>query len=439
MYNVDMKESRRQKRGDSALKSSLIFRAVIMTLCSVLLVVCLLFVISIYANSNKADLAEAEDRTSLSTQPTIEATNIPDAQTPTPQISAPDDTPQPTDEIVVSEYYTIVLGDENTSVANLQVRLMELGYMDYDEPSSTFNYATQSAVMLFQRAQDMEMTGIADSTLQELIFSDQAPAYQVKISDSGADIRSLQYRLNELGYYDAKISGYFGPNTEASVLSFQMQNGLLANGVVSYEDWQLLYSSDALASVRYEEVTPSPTPTKAPRTPKPSSNSGASTPKPSNTGSGSSPTSTPKPTSSTTGGGSSSYSHSPSGIIECAKDQMGKSYVWGDEGPNTFDCSGLVYFCLKSCGVSTSRVNARSFSQKSSWELVSSIDDLREGDLVFFKSDTSDGVNHTGIYIGGGRFIHASSSKGEVVRSSFSSDSTQYWNRNFVCGRRVFG
>ena len=61
--------------------------------------------------------------------------------------------------------------------------------------------------------------------------------------------------------------------------------------------------------------------------------------------------------------------------------------------------------------------------------------DLQAGDLVFFKNDTSSSVSHTGIYAGGGSFIHASSSAGKVIRSSIS---TAYWTRNFVNGRRVF-
>ena len=98
----------------------------------------------------------------------------------------------------------------------------------------------------------------------------------------------------------------------------------------------------------------------------------------------------------------------------------------------------MVYYCLRSCGISVSRLSAKSYSNKDSWTRVDSIDSLQAGDLLFFKSDTSDSVNHTAIYIGGGKFIHASSSAGEVVTSSFSSTSTKYWNRNFVCGRRVF-
>jgi len=71
----------------------------------------------------------------------------------------------------------------------------------------------------------------------------------------------------------------------------------------------------------------------------------------------------------------------------------------------------------------------------SSWQNVSSISDLVKGDLLFFCDDSSSRVSHTGIYIGGGQFIHASSSKGKVVQSSIS---TSYWTRNFVNGRRVF-
>ena len=121
-------------------------------------------------------------------------------------------------------------------------------------------------------------------------------------------------------------------------------------------------------------------------------------------------------------------------MISCAENQLGDPYVLGDEGPDSFDCSGLVYYCLKKAGVSVSRRSAHSYSENNSWTLIESIDDLQRGDLLFFNSNTSERVNHTAIYIGGSRFIHASSSKGEVVKSSFSS----YWYEHFVCARRVF-
>ena len=121
-------------------------------------------------------------------------------------------------------------------------------------------------------------------------------------------------------------------------------------------------------------------------------------------------------------------------MISCARNQIGDPYVLGDEGPDSFDCSGLVYYCLTKAGVSVSRRSAHSYSENGNWTLIESMDDLQRGDLLFFNSNTSDRVNHTAIYIGGGHFIHASASKGMVLQSSFSS----YWREHFVCGRRVF-
>ena len=115
---------------------------------------------------------------------------------------------------------------------------------------------------------------------------------------------------------------------------------------------------------------------------------------------------------------------------------LGKPYSWSEESPTKgFDCSGLVYFCLRTCGVSTSRYSASGFSSVSKWTEITSTADLQKGDLVFFKNDTSSSVSHTGIYAGGGSFVHASSSAGKVIRSSIG---TSYWTRNFVNGRRVF-
>ena len=124
--------------------------------------------------------------------------------------------------------------------------------------------------------------------------------------------------------------------------------------------------------------------------------------------------------------------------MRCAQDQYGDPYILGDEGPGSFDCSGLVYYCLTKCGVSVGRLSAYSYSNKDSWQKIEKYEDLRPGDLLFFKSDSSEKVNHTAIYLGGGQFIHASASKGKVIYSSFDSSPTSYWHRNFVCGRRVF-
>ncbi len=120
-------------------------------------------------------------------------------------------------------------------------------------------------------------------------------------------------------------------------------------------------------------------------------------------------------------------------VITEAKKHLGKDYVWGAEGPNTFDCSGFTqYVFKKSAGVSIPRVSR---DQAKFGQLVSR-NNLQKGDLIFFDTDgsTNNGyVSHVGIYMGNGEFIHASSSADEVVISKFSG----YYSERFVNARRV--
>ncbi len=115
-----------------------------------------------------------------------------------------------------------------------------------------------------------------------------------------------------------------------------------------------------------------------------------------------------------------------------AEDLLGKRYVWGAKGPNSFDCSGFVYYLLTHNGVKTGRLNALGFSKEDNWDKISKMSNLRAGDIVFF-STNGKRVGHTGLYIGDGKMIDASSSNGKVVKRSCT---TAFWKRNFVCGRR---
>ena len=373
--------------------------------------------------------------------------------------AAPSPTPVPTPvpaTVSISSYETLQEEDASEAVSVLQSRLMELGYFDYDEITTYFGTATKSAVMLFQRVQGLDETGIADSATQELLYSVDALPYGMKLGDKGSDVRGMQRRLAELGYYDGKDNGYFGVLTERAVKSFQTRNKIDVTGTIDQEVRNLLYSPNARYLV---DPTPTPKPTPA-ATPKPTPKATAKpTQKPSatskstpNPGTGwdipildpdgfetpeitptPKPTATPKPSS----GGSSAYGSYPAsveGYIAAAMDQMGKPYVWSEEGPDSFDCSGLVYYSLRLAGISVSRYNAVGFSQVSSWQPVESLSSCRRGDLLFYKSDTNPNVNHAGIYLGNGQFVHASSSAGKVIVSS----TTGYYERNFVIARRLF-
>ena len=118
--------------------------------------------------------------------------------------------------------------------------------------------------------------------------------------------------------------------------------------------------------------------------------------------------------------------------IKLLKEQVGKPYVWGANGPDSFDCSGLVRYVYKNTlGKDIPRVSE---DQSKVGQAVSR-ENLQPGDLVFFDTDgANDGnVSHVGIYIGSNQFIHSSSTKGKVVISDF----TNYYNNAFVRAKRV--
>jgi|GEM_PF-953311 len=119
-------------------------------------------------------------------------------------------------------------------------------------------------------------------------------------------------------------------------------------------------------------------------------------------------------------------------FLNAAENQLGKPYIHGNQGPRSFDYSGLVYYCLKQAGVSKARNTAAGYSQETDWEKITSMDNLQKGDLLFFHVNGKK-VGHVGIYIGNGEMIDASSSNRKVVkRSCFTS----YWEKNFITARR---
>ena len=169
------------------------------------------------ANAESVYLTTKEDSVSLR------------GATPSPSLAAfiPKTTPEPeptNGRIDISHYSTLQLNDDNAEVSALQQRLMDLGYMEADDPGTLYNESTRNAVTLFQRATDSEQNGIASAALQEMLFSDDAQEYRIKLDDSGADVRSIQRQLHELGYYSDRITGYYGPNTEEAVRLFQVKN-----------------------------------------------------------------------------------------------------------------------------------------------------------------------------------------------------------------------
>lgn len=123
-------------------------------------------------------------------------------------------------------------------------------------------------------------------------------------------------------------------------------------------------------------------------------------------------------------------------VISLANQQLDKPYNYASAGPNSFDCSGLVYYCfLEAAEIELPRT-AKEIGYDETYEKIESIDNLEMGDIVCFNTNggDSDLSDHVGIYLGDHEFIHASSSQGKVIISPLNEG---YYNETFSWARRI--
>jgi cell wall-associated NlpC family hydrolase len=122
------------------------------------------------------------------------------------------------------------------------------------------------------------------------------------------------------------------------------------------------------------------------------------------------------PPAASGGGGGGSYNGPARGSARAALDfayaQIGKPYVYGAEGPGSYDCSGLTMKAWGAAGVNLPRTT---YAQYDATRRVAK-SDLQPGDLVFFN-----GLGHMGLYVGNGRMVHAPSSGKTVQEVSITS------------------
>jgi cell wall-associated NlpC family hydrolase len=116
--------------------------------------------------------------------------------------------------------------------------------------------------------------------------------------------------------------------------------------------------------------------------------------------------------------------------VRFALGQVGKPYVWGAEGPDTYDCSGLVQAAYASAGVGLPRVARAQYRATSPVPVAAMI----PGDLLFFGTDpaNAESIHHVGIYLGNGLMVHAPTA-GDVVRVA------PVWWAEFFGAARVVG
>ncbi len=116
--------------------------------------------------------------------------------------------------------------------------------------------------------------------------------------------------------------------------------------------------------------------------------------------------------------------------VKTALEQLNRPYRYGGETPRGFDCSGLIYYAYQRNGLAIPRTTAEQL--RSSHTVA--LEEIAPGDLLFFRQRKNRAA-HVGLYVGDGRFIHASTSEQAVILSRLDSP---YWINHLVAvGRYV--
>ena len=212
--------------------------------------------------------------------------------------------------------------------------------------------------------------------LFSLFFAPNAEAAALRQGDRGEQVQWIQERLEDLGYEVGEADGVFGEETRQAIVQFQLSRGLDADGVVGAGTFYALQQRQAAVEV--------------------------------NRG----------------------FGRRGAQIVQMAQQYMGTPYAWGGSSPGGFDCSGFIYYIYSQFGISLPRMSDGQF------EVGRAIsgDNLLPGDLVFFTT-YEPGASHVGIYLGGGRFIHASSAAGEVTITPLGKS---YYQERYLGARRVW-
>jgi len=283
-------------------------------------------------------------------------------------------------------------GDRNDEVKKAQERLNKLGLLAKENITGYYGNLTEAAVKRFQESLNLKADGVIGAKTKEKLYSSYQAASLVP-GMFGNDVKKMQTRLKELGYFKANATGQFGSITQASVISFQRGNKLTADGIAGKQTLARLYSKNAVSE-------------------KDARRAGIST----------------------SGKLKTAREEKLDTLIAYAKQYMGKPYVYGASGPNSFDCSGYTAFVFKKISISLPH-SAKSQGYGKYGTKIDKYANLQVGDLVFFDTLTSSTLcDHVGIYLGGGKFLHAHS-RDKVIISNMASG---YYRSVFVWGKRLF-
>lgn len=300
-----------------------------------------------------------------------------------------------------------ILGDQvfksgmvHEDIQVLQQELQKIGYFKNENITPYFGSVTELALIEFQKSKNIEPTGIFDKNTYELLLASKTVELSPDTNSSkttlifdreltleikGDDVKLFQEALKGLGYLDIEnCTDYFGTMTKDALIVFQEANGLKPDGIVG------LRTVDAINKALLGRGITLPTATRG-----------------------------------------AEVGTLSSKLAATAKNFLGSRYVGGGASPSGFDCSGFTSYVYKQFGITLPRASTEQAYVGTQLSKV----DLLPGDLLIFSNTYKKGPSHTGIYLGNGQFIHASTSTTGVIISDLNST---YYSSKFTFGRRLY-
>lgn len=185
-------------------------------------------------------------------------------------------------KLAETRFREIKPGETSRAVMELQTKLINMGFLK-TKATGLYKNQTIEAIKKFQSDNNLEATGIADVATQEAIYSciknneekdvisvtdgreysskDEQFKRTLTRASEGDDVKLVQNRLKELGFFDGPISGYYMNQTIAAVKRFQYFNGLEQDGVCNESTWNSLLNDSGVVDIN---STPAPSPEPVP-------------------------------------------------------------------------------------------------------------------------------------------------------------------------------
>ncbi len=349
---------------------------------------------------------------------------------------------------------------ESKEIAKLQMRLMDLGYLDMGEPTQRFDAATKYAVELFQRQHGLLPDGVVGGQTRDMIYSHWAQSYIQPGKTSGTDIESAVSAAVIQTYAVSSTDGVFASEAHSTLQVQNQDNVVVVYALASYGVYDFVEGM----FVQVGGTGAIPLKIVLAEGPEGYSVLNVERPKDGALYSPSIQEMFPEDLHGRVLNHGEDYAlltriqqsraiawlvqngydagllavqrYDPEAsrdtIVKAAKALLGKPYSLDGDGPDSFSPSGLIRACLTSAGEWAPEGDCCDIAAYEGWSKIVDFADVQAGDVLFFTG--ADGtVQHGGIYIGNGEMVDASSSNGKVVRRSATAS---YWKSHFVCARR---